>query len=264
MKFMILLLGGIGFVLGLVSCSDYDAESSPTDAGIRPDFPMVSCIIPLAAGSEWTYRSNEFDENGRPETPSRVANLKLSVSAAFGLREDSSIVEFGDKSDSANDSFIDTLFVYRYETNRNATASLLGYWNKGNHPEIDTPGVYVVGTYYVESDSIALLSKPYLWLAYPAEVGAKWRLPVGNDDSDFVSTELLSKNEPFFTMVAPSQGVLPGDTIHCFLYKEKTVADTVWYRYFAPEYGEVGALMFLNGVRRKAYTLKHYWRGGSI
>ncbi len=249
---MLCLIGNLLF------CAS-DNLMSPTEAGdTRSNFPAAMSIIPLAVESEWRYRTNEFDQNGEPETPSRVSSFDLHVRAAFGLLEDSSLIQFGDSADSTKTACIDTFYSYHYPLN--GRALLLGYWNSNNHPEIDTPGLYVVGSHFPNTDSVSLLKDPYLWLAYPSEVGTKWKRVPGTGDSGTVLTELVSKKEPFFTTVAEPDGLIPGDTVHCYLYKER-VADTTWYRYFHPEYGEVGALMFLHGVRRKVYTLDHYRRG---
>jgi hypothetical protein len=167
------------------------------------------------------------------------------------------MIPFGESFDSTTMPCIDTFYSYHYPLN--GSALLLGYWNKNNHPEIDTPGLYVTGSHIPNTDSVSLLSDPYLWLAYPAEVGMEWRKVPQNGDRDTMMTELVSKKEPFFTAVAESDGLIPGDTVHCYLYKE-TVSDTAWYRYFHPQYGELGALMFLHGVRRKVYTLSEYRR----
>jgi hypothetical protein len=169
--------------------------------------------------------------------------LNLEIPDVLGLREDS-ILEQIPESYHYNYENYEGEFVYKYEwenTNR-------GYYLAYRDINI-IRGVYIIGEYYGESDSLYDSAK--LWLAYPALAGESWTLKSGSKETVM---SVVSTNERFYYKDTLSGNISPVRFVDCYLYRQAG-PDTTSYYYYNEKLGAVGYLAYAGRHLAKSYIL---------
>lgn len=223
------------------------SESAMDTGGTSPhDFPTprTGSILPLQPGNEWAYSDTRRDSGGT--TVYSRAELNLAIPHAYGVKSGS--FELLGWSTYDPDVTYD-FYAYEYEAEEYGRGVLIAY----RDIDVDTPGVYLMGTY--DGDSLAPYVSPVLWLAYPAVPGMTWQC---NHDSLQVTISVVSTDTSFHFPDKLAGSSAPVRFVSsCYLYREDHGGAST-YRYFHKDYGELAGLRYENGRLVRTYILTLY------
>ncbi|MBD3241234.1 MAG: hypothetical protein GF331_11660 [Chitinivibrionales bacterium] len=231
----------------LNGCAESDTAMSPTDSGDPHSFPTprTGSILPLQLGNEWAYSDTRYDSSGTIEH-SR-AEYNVAISRAYGKTPSDSLIPL-DWQSSVPDTPYD-YYVYGREVEAVGRGTLLAYLDV----DVDTPGVYLIGTF--TKTAVSPYASPVLWLAYPAAREMTYQCTHG---SSHVTVTVVSTDTSFYFPDRLAGSTAPVRFVSsCYLYREDDSGGTT-YRYFHKEYGELGGLRYEHGRLVLSYALTLY------
>jgi hypothetical protein len=228
----------------LYGCS-YDGVSSGTPQ--TPPLPRTESILPLTVGHQWTYSSNRYDSAG---TVSHEGTLNLSLPGVYGVRATDSVVVRLNQNNYNEYSPHFMEYLYEYEWEEYKSGYLLAY----RDIDIDTPGLYIVGTY--QNTRPQLYAKGILWLAYPAEKGFSWSFSYPGT-TDTINMQVMETDTTWYHHNLVSAAPASLRFYHCYLYRE-SLGDSSSQYFYNEDVGALAWFRFYRDSLVRAYTLTRF------